>query len=292
MLHPEIRQILKHAARKLEVRLLTNGTLIDRSWAAFLADLNVQVQLSIESPRQEVHDRIRGKGNLSRTLKAIDLLQDEGAGDNIILSVTIMKQNVHDLAEIISLAESRNVRRVRFLPLVRQGRAAQRWEEIGSGIRAEEQEAFYQYALELQTNQKCTTEISCGLSGFMLSVPERHSAENSWCSVGSTVAVGVNGDAFPCVLMMYDKFKLGNVFQSRLKEIVRSDGMAGICRTVSLRRSKIEKCGVCTWRTLCQAGCMGQALDQTGSVWETDSFCDFRKKAYQKAFNKILLRHA
>lgn len=292
LLHPGIKRILEHAAPKLEVRLLTNGTLIDREWAAFLADLNVQVQLSMESPRQEIHDRIRGNGNLEKTVRAVTLFQEQGMGDNLILSTTIMKHNVHDLSEIISFAESRNVPRVRFLSLMRQGRAAQRWDEIGSIIQPEDQEAFYDYAIQLQANRKCSIEISCGLSGFMLHIPEKHSDDNHWCSVASTVAVGVNGDAFPCVLMMYDTFKLGNVFQSSLKELLRSDTMAGICRTRSLRRSRIKKCGDCNWRNFCQAGCMGQALDQTGSLWETDSFCDFRKRAYQKAFNKILLRHA
>ena len=64
--------------------------------------------------------------------------------------------------------------------------------------------------------------------------------------------------------------------------------MADVCLALVERRQKIEKCAACTWRNLCQAGCMGQALDNKGTIWDTDDFCDYRKRAYKEAFDRIL----
>jgi len=61
-----------------------------------------------------------------------------------------------------------------------------------------------------------------------------------------------------------------------------------VCRALAERRSKIQECAACTWRNLCQAGCMGLALDNKGTIWDTDDFCDYRKRAYKEAFDKIL----
>ena len=288
LLHPEIERILKYAVLKTQVRLLTNGMLIDGEWAARLSEMNVTVQISVEGSREEIHDRIRGKGSFEKAMKAIDLLQEAGLGERLHVSTTIMKQNLPDLAEIISMAERRNVSMVRFLPLRRLGRGAEEWEVIGSGVAVRDHEEFYRYAWDLLTNRRRTTEISCGLSGFLLKMPDSCSADNIWCSVGRMLVVGTGGDVYPCVLLMDDEFRLGNAFQADLMSMVLSEKMAKICRILSERRLRIEKCAACSWRNLCQAGCMGQALEHTGSVWDTDDFCAYRDRAYEEAFGRIL----
>lgn len=288
LLHPEIEKILEHAARRTQVRLLTNGILIDGEWAARLSDMNVTVQVSVEGSREEIHDRIRGKHSFEKVMKAIDLLQEAGLGERLHLSTTIMKQNLPDLSEIISLAERRNVALVRFLPLRRLGRGAEQWEAIGSGVAVGDHEEFYRYAWDLLTKQRRTTEISCGLSGFLLKMPDSCSADNIWCSVGRMLVVGTGGDVYPCVLLMDDEFHLGNAFREDLMSMVLSEKMADICRILSERRLRIEKCAACFWRNFCQAGCMGQALEHTGTVWDTDDFCAYRDRAYEEAFGQIL----
>jgi len=288
LLHPEIERILDHATRKISVRLLTNGTLIDGEWAARLSGMNVTVQVSVEGSTRESHDRIRGKGSFEKAMMAVELLQEAGLSERLHLSTTIMKQNLTDLAEIISMAQRRGLPLVRFLPLRRLGRGAREWEAIGSGVEIRDHEEFYRYVWDLLTKQRRATEISCGLSGFLLKMPESCSADNIWCSVGRMLVVGTGGDVYPCVLLMDEELRLGNVFREDLASMVRSEKMAKICRIVSERRSRIEKCAACSWRNLCQAGCMGQALEHTGTVWEADDFCAYRNRAYRDAFEKIL----
>ncbi len=290
LLHPEIRKILTVAAPRVKLQVLTNGTLIDRDWAAFLAETVSSVQVSIDGSTSTIHDAIRGEGSFERVKRAVECLQEEGLAERIILSATIMKQNLRDLPAIIALAESLGIPNVRFLPLRKFGRAETHWDLVGSELSAGHFEAFFQYAFDLQESRRCSVDVSCGLSGFLLKVPEDGAGDGSWCPVGKRLVIGVDGDIYPCVLLMRDAFRLGNVFQQGLSTVVRSDRMAELCGILLERRTKLEPCSRCEWASLCQAGCMGQAVDHRGTPWDTDLFCDCRKKAYRHAFDRVLQR--
>jgi radical SAM protein with 4Fe4S-binding SPASM domain len=288
LLYPRIKEIIQYARRGLEVKILTNGVLIDREWAEFLAGVNVSVQISIDGSKAEVHDSIRGRGNFEKSMQALKHLQKAGLGHKVNFSTTVMKQNLHDLPKIISLAEEYNVPLVRFLPLRRRGRAESEWASIGSELTNDDYLKFFRYTADLRSKDKPSLEISCGLSGFLLKIPEDISEDDIWCPVGGSLIVDTNGDTYPCVLMMDDEFKIGNVCQDTPMQIIQSDTMKMVCGMLTERRSKIEKCALCPWRNLCQAGCMGQAMEHKGTIWDTDDFCDYRREEYRKAFDKIL----
>jgi radical SAM protein with 4Fe4S-binding SPASM domain len=82
---------------------------------------------------------------------------------------------------------------------------------------------------------------------------------------------------------------MGNVFQKSLRELMASPGMAAACRLLVERRT-IGTCGACTFHNLCQGGCMGLAMDHTGDVRNVDDFCQYRKSAYVRAFDELLIR--
>lgn len=291
LLHPGIRTILGRAvARNLDVRLLTNGTLLDREWVSFLVDLPVSVQVSIDGSRSEIHDAIRGQGSFEKALRAVELLLEAGMGKRTHLCATVMQDNAKDLPEIILLAERLGVPLVRFLPLRRKGRAEETWDAIGKNLEVADAEAFYRLVADRQGGS--TTAVSCGLSGHMLKVPRETFEDEIWCPLGRKVDIDTNGDAYPCVLLMDESFKLGNVHQVSLASMVGSERMRETCCSLVGRRTTIERCASCLWRNLCQAGCMGQALDNTGTIWDVDDFCSYRQQAYAEAFDKILALEA
>jgi len=286
-LHTALRDIISHARPELDVRLLTNGTLLDASWATFLAEKGVSVQVSVDGSCPEVHDAIRGRGTFKKAVRAVEMLQKAGLSDQVNLSATVMRQNRDDLPSILELAHRMGVPLARFLPLRRKGTAQARWQDIGEGWSREEEEAFYAYSMRFGRDNGRHLEVSCGLSGFMLFMPEG-TTDGIWCPVGRQLAVDVNGDAYPCVAMMIPEFLLGNVRQQHLNDLFQSRGMKAICRALVDRRQRIDKCARCTWRNLCQAGCMGLALEHKGTIWDTDDFCEYREKLYREAFDRIL----
>jgi radical SAM protein with 4Fe4S-binding SPASM domain len=288
LLHPEIMTILEACGHRVKLQLLTNGILIDRDWAKLLAQTVAAVQVSVDGSTSSIHDAIRGRGTFDKVMRAIGNLQEAGLAEHLTLSATIMKQNVEDLPRIIAMAEKLGVPSVRFLPLRKSGRAREQWDRIGSELKVEHSEDFYRYVFALPRSKQNSVKISCGLSGFLLKVPGDDFRDEFWCSVGKKLVVDVRGDIYPCVLMMGEEFRLGNAFEQSLVEVIQAEQMVCFCKALSDRKEKIEECAVCLWKNLCQAGCMGQALDNRGTLWSTDVFCNYRKQAYGDAFDRIL----
>jgi radical SAM protein with 4Fe4S-binding SPASM domain len=287
MMHPAIKQIVDYGASRLKLRILTNGTLIDRNWAKTFREKNVQVQISLDGSTPEIHNSIRGKGVFEKAIKSANYIINEESGDRLNFCTTIMKQNVNDLFNIISFAENLKIPRLQFLPLLKMGRAVDRWNDI-HGMDIEDYENFFQKIWDFQCNPSCKVEFTYGLSGFFLDFADDPAGKSLWCPLGNNLVIDSNGDAYPCSLLMYNDFLLGNIYENTLTEILESDQMKNIIRILVQRRYEIEKCAECTWRSFCQAGCMGHAYDHAKNVWRTDDFCQYRKRAFKKAMNRFL----
>lgn len=290
LLHPDIRRILKHAASTgLHIQLLSNGTLIDKETAELLAgEADVSVQISVDGSTPELHDAARGAGAFVRTLRGLDALRKAGLTDRLTLSTTVMRQNLHDLPDIVRLAQALGIPKVRFLPLRRVGRAAESWSAAEAHVGVEDYEGIFDAFSPMKGFRSPGIEVARGLGGFILEPPEGETCDHIWCPVGRTLTLSVDGDAFPCVLMMRPEFRLGNIHRDGLGEMIRSAAMLHACEMLAQRRNLIPKCTACLWKNFCQAGCMGQALDETDTVTEPDSFCEYRRKAYGEAFDTII----
>ncbi|MBF0118852.1 MAG: radical SAM protein [Desulfobacterales bacterium] len=284
LLYPFIKNVIDYSSKHLEITMLTNGTLLDKEWAEYLSDKPLHIQISIDGSNSNIHDNIRGKGTFDKIVKSVGYLQNAGLSKHINFCTTIIKQNMDDLANIIKLAEKLEIPLTRFLPLRKIGRANEKWDEI-SGMNTEEYETLFNYMIEKQKYSK--VKITYGSSGFLLHIPDDSLKDYIWCPVGKMITIDIHGNAYPCVLMMRDEFKLGNIFKDNLFQIINSDKMLNTCYALSNRRNKILKCAKCYWRNFCQSGCMSHALDYKGTVWDTDPFCNFRKNAYKNAFETI-----
>jgi len=286
LLHPEIKKILSYASKKLTIRLLTNGTLIDKKMAAFLAEHNVYVQISLDGSTALIHDAIRGAGSYEHAVEAIQHLQEQGAGERLNLCTTLMEQNAADWHQMITLAEKNNIRLLRFLHLRKVGRAGSY--QGATPLSGAAYEEFITHINQLQLNGNQQVELTCGMSGLLLKMPETFKMDDIWCPVGRMMVIDTNGDVYPCVLMMQDRYFLGNIHSQSLVDISQSRQITEICQLLSSRRFTIKKCLACSFRNLCQAGCMGQALDHFNNLNETDIFCRYRKCAYENAFDHLL----
>jgi len=287
LLHPDIEKIMACARPALEIRLLTNGTLIDRERALLLKDHDARVQVSLDGSIPAVHDAIRGAGSFDPAVRGIEQLRKAGLGERINIATTVMRQNLDDLPSIIALAEGMGVPLVRFLPLRKRGTAVRCWGEIGEGLSGREIEEFYDFAVHRGWGGSARTEVSCGLSGFVPAMPEE-ADDDIWCPVGRQLVVDVDGGAYPCAAMMTPELRLGSVFAESVEELFTCAAMKAVCRALTERRRKIDGCAACVWRNLCQSGCMALALEHRGTIWDVDDFCAYRKKLYKEAFDRIL----
>lgn len=94
LLRKDFPEIIRFASDlDFRVRILTNGTLIDKAYAQKLSKINIYfVQISLYGIKKETHDfTTRAKGSFERTLQAITLLDNYGIRFRI--AFLVMKHN-------------------------------------------------------------------------------------------------------------------------------------------------------------------------------------------------------
>jgi radical SAM protein with 4Fe4S-binding SPASM domain len=105
LLHPsfwEINEVLRdYAFRSV---LLSNGVLITKDIAKRLRVHEVQVSLD---GMEKGHDTIRGQGTFTKTLSAIDLLQE--AGMRVSIATMIHRENLDEFDSLASLMQSKDI---------------------------------------------------------------------------------------------------------------------------------------------------------------------------------------
>lgn len=76
-LHPEIKEIISIINENgLTPTIITNLTLLDVEMSEFLSGKKVNLQLTLDSGIEEIHDLSRGKGTFGKQVKAIGLLKN------------------------------------------------------------------------------------------------------------------------------------------------------------------------------------------------------------------------
>lgn len=102
LLNPKITiQSVEYTNSRWPIHLITNGSLITKEIAKFLADNDVFVSVSLDGPK-EVNDKIRifkdGSGTFNSVKRGYKLLRDAGC-KNAGISLTIASHNVHNLRD-------------------------------------------------------------------------------------------------------------------------------------------------------------------------------------------------
>jgi uncharacterized protein len=264
--------------------LLTNATLIDERWAAYLAKFNVSIQVSIDGSNKSIHDSIRGDGSFKAAITGVEHLIRQGMQKRINFSTTIMKQNLLDLPNIFQLAKNMGISCVRFLPLRKQGNAGVNWNIIQNDVTRKDYENFYRYVFNIAMLKYPELNISGGLSGYVLD--SKKIGADGWCPVGKKIVIDTKGDVFPCVLLMDEKFKMGNIKTNSIGDLKSNPILQNIGCARAERKNKIKKCSSCMWKNFCQSSCMGEAYEKTGTIWDTDEFCEFRINLYEQSVIK------
>lgn len=123
-LRQDIFEIISYGAGKnIKIEAVSNGSLINPE----LADKIIRSELSniavsLDGAKEETHDSIRQKGAYKKTLAAIQNLvvakKNNSRGPQISVWTTIMKENVKELFDIISLVSDLGVECLVYHPVI------------------------------------------------------------------------------------------------------------------------------------------------------------------------------
>ncbi len=252
-LRQDIFPVLEELAdKRIDAYLLSNGTLITKDKAVVLSRLGVKgVQVSIEGP-EEIHDAIRGKGSLKRSLFGIQCLLD--AGIEVTMNTTLSDINATYFLDVIDLASSIGVQRLGFSRLVPSGSGRNLLNKM---LTKEVLEELYGRIFSLNTgNLKIVTGDPVA-SQFRrpAGTDDAGSFPSGGCAAGvSGLTILPDGTVTPCRRL---PVSLGNVRTDSLREIWSTSEVL-----TSLRdRSRYEgKCGSCNKWMACR-GCRAIAYE-------------------------------
>ena len=273
---------------RVEYTIQTNGTLIDDELAAFFHEHDFLVGISIDGPR-EMHDAYRvdrgGAPTFDRVMRGLDLLRKHGVEHNAL--TTLHHANADHPVEVYRfLRDECGVRFMQFIPIIERLPApaidvplASLGLAPGLALKAPwdswRDRPLYRQEGELVTDRSITAEQ---YGSFLVGVFEEwvrrdigtvyvqmfdvalaawYGEPSGLCihseTCGSALALEHNGDLYSCDHFVEEAYRLGNITETPMAELVASDRQRafGLAKRETLPRY----CVACDARFACHGGC-------------------------------------
>ncbi len=256
----ELQRRHQPSGRRIQNGIQTNGMLIDEEWCRFLAAERFQVGLSVDGPR-ELHDPYRitksGDSTNKRVMQSFQLLKRHGIECDMLC--VVHQKNVHQAASVYRFFRDNDVKFLQFLPLVaRKG---------DSGVSAKTVPAEA-YGVFLCTVFDAWIKHDVGriaIQNFEEALRPFLGIEHSICisreTCGDVVVVEHNGDVYCCDHFVSPEYRLGNIAQTPLVELLESPALADFGR----RKEGLlpGACRACEFLGSCNGGCPKDRFTRT-----------------------------
>lgn len=261
--------------------LVTNGSLVTAPRARRLAGLGLRAaQVSVDGADAQDHGLVRGTSRRAfyRALRGIRLLRE--AGITVDTATLLTNANARRLGEMLELGGALGVRTVRYCTFVPTGRAHE------GSVQAEyaPQPALVDAFLErLRGLAEGDAPARRGRPRAVID-----HAIGPWqgdgrfaCVAGLRVVyITSEGDLFPCSSLVHDAFRVGNVYQTPLLELLARPSLHRVRR---IRRGDLaEPCRSCENHG-CSGGCRGATFAATGDLFATPPYCGFLRRSASAA---------
>lgn len=251
--------------------LQSNGTLLDHNWAAFLALHRFTVGLSLDGP-QALHDRYRldgrGDGCFSRVLRGYAHLRRHGVAVEALCVVN--DENVLYPLQVYRFFVELGVGAVSFLPLV------ERTPEGGVSSRSVPPEAFGAFLCAVFDQWRAGDIGTIKVQIFEEALRTAFAQEHSLClfrpTCGDIPVLEKNGDLYPCDHFVEDGWRLGNLAQRSLAEMLRGKELLAFAQ---IKRGTLpEVCRRCPVYDMCGGECpKNRFVDLPGETVKGNYLC-------------------
>ncbi len=298
-IHPHFLRIVKEISdRGIYPAVATNGwmfankTFLEKAMKAGLRYMEVSVDSS--DPRK--HDEFRGrKGAWERAIKALQNAVE--AGINHAMAVTVTKNNLDEIEDILDLAESIGIKRVIFFNFVPTGRGEEIVEQDLDPIEREEflrmiYREMKRRKIEIESTAPEYGRVTLQLSGNEEIAPTHFYVGGDpvikslaefigGCGAGRIyAALDPDGTVMPCVFL---RVKVGNIKEKSFAEIWRS---SPLMRALRDRNNLWGFCKNCPYREIC-GGCRARAYAYFKDPLGPDPGCIYNLKEWRQIVKEL-----
>ena len=248
----------------------TNGVLLNRDWADFFAQNGFLVGISIDGPR-DIHDKYRrdrgGAPSFDKVMNAVRLLQTAGVDFNTMTTVNAASEGRGK--EVYQFLKALGSRYLQFMPVVEHVKAGRIVDPSESGAQIAPwsigASAFGRFLCDI-FDEWVRNDVG------RIFIGQFDAALASWCRVptgicvysetcGGNAVIEHNGDVYPCDHFVYSKYKLGNIAEKTIPEMMASDAMVRF--GIDKRNSLPSACRQCRWRFACNGECPKHRFNRT-----------------------------
>ncbi len=239
--------------------LQTNGTLIDENWATFFHEHNFLIGLSLDGP-QPMHDAYRvdkaSQPTWARVMRGAKLLKAHNVEFNILC--TVHQANApHPVQTYCFFRDEVEAQFVQFIPIVRRDNTTGHQEGTQLTHHSITGEQYGNFLIGVfdewvrhDVGQVFVQIFDVALAAWMGQRPGLCVFEPT-CGLG--LAMEHNGDLYACDHYVEPRYKLGNIMETPLIDLVASETQ------YNFGRAKLEtlpqQCLDCEVRFVCNGGC-------------------------------------
>ncbi|NDV23800.1 anaerobic sulfatase maturase [Desulfovibrio sp. JC022] len=236
--------------------LQTNGLLIDDEWINFLKEYNWLVGISLDGP-EHVHNHYRrtksGNGTWKKVVASAKKMIEADLAVNALIVVNDYSVRFPD--EIYQFHKNLGLPHMQFIPCVETDRNDPSRLSPFS-VPAEEYGSFlcriFDLWMEDFSDLTPTTSVRMfdSLFHYYIGHPPPECTLLNEC--GTYVVMEHNGDVFSCDFFVQPEWRLGNIKDSSLSDMLNS----GKQHTFGCRKANLPNaCIHCNWLPLCRGGC-------------------------------------
>ena len=302
----ELAQRHKRPGQRIEHTMQTNAVLIDDEWAAFFAEHGFLIGVSIDGPR-EIHDTYRvnrgGAGTFDQVMKGWEALGRHEVAANVLC--TLHAANADQPLEVYRFfRDDLGAEFLQFIPIIERATATtlpvanEGWHERAGGERL-----LYTQMGSLVTDRSITARQ---YGRFLIEVFEEWVRRDvgrvfvqmfdatlgaqmnmySLCihapTCGDALALEHNGDLYSCDHFVEPDFKLGNIHEDRMLDLVASPRQRGF--GTDKRDSLPRYCLECPVRYACNGGCPKDRFIETP---DGEAGLNYLCEGYQAFFRHV-----
>lgn len=252
----------------------TNGTMLTDEWCRFFKENNWLVGVSIDGPK-EFHDAYRqnrlGQPSFDQVMRGINLLNKHGVMWNAMAVVNDL--NVKHPKEFYHFFKSIGCRYIQFTPIVERLAEHEDGRHLATPDQKDCRLAHFSVTPEDWGNFLCTVFdewVRNDVGQYFIQIFDATLA--NWVGVdpglctmarscGHAGVMEFNGDVYSCDHFVFPEYKLGNIRQNTLLEMMYSERQLefGIKKQGSLP----GQCRSCGYLFACNGGCPKDRFAQT-----------------------------
>ncbi|MDP9383135.1 MAG: anaerobic sulfatase maturase [Chloroflexota bacterium] len=284
----KLQQKYRRPGMRILNTLQTNATILTDEWCEFFREHGFLIGVSIDGPR-ELHDTYRvdkgGKPTFDRVMAGVSLLRKHRVEFNVLTTLHAANAN-HPVEVYRFLRDEVGTAFVQFIPIVERENDSgfQEGEEVTErSVTARQYGEFlcevFEEWVRRDVGRVFVQIFDVALAAW---VGERAGLCIFERTCGTALAMEHNGDVYSCDHYVEPAYRLGNITQIPLIQLVGSEKQRAFGR--AKRDSLPRYCLECEVRFVCNGGCPKDRILQTP---DGEPGLNYLCEGYRRFFNHI-----